>query len=114
MPFFAPENIKKFELFPGGHAGLVSGEHIMLSFLEMAAGATVPEHSHPEEQAGMVLEGILRLRIGDEEKELKPGAAYIVPPGVLHSGTVLEGPLKVLDIFGPPREDYRAKIADAD
>ena len=114
MAFLAPENIQKCELFPGGESGLVSGEHIMMSFLEMAEGAVVPEHAHPEEQAGLVLEGRIRLRIGHEEKVLEPGHAYIVPPGVSHSGIVLEGPLRVLDIFAPPREDYLVKMAGAD
>lgn len=108
MPFIEFENIPKCELFPDAWSALASGENIMLSFLEMAEGAEVPEHAHPEEQAGMVIVGRLRLRIGDEEKVIGPGQAYIVPPDVAHSGLVLEGPLRVLDIFGPPREDYRA------
>lgn len=114
MAFIEHENLSKCELFPDAWSALVSGENIMLSFLEMAEGAVLPEHAHPEEQAGLVLEGRLRLRIGDEEKVLKAGRAYIVPPGVSHSGTVLDGPLRVLDIFGPPRGDYLAKMANAD
>lgn len=111
MAFLSPENLQKCELFPGAQSGLVAGEHIMLSFLEMAEGAVVPEHSHPEEQAGLVLEGSIRLRIGEEEKVLDAGQAYIVPPDVLHSGIVLDGPFRVLDIFGPPRDDYLSKMA---
>ena len=114
MVFLLPENLRKCELFPGAQSGLVSGQHIMLSFLDMAEGAIVPEHSHPEEQAGLVLEGSIRLRIGNEERVLMPGHAYIVPPDVLHSGTVVEGPLRVLDIFGPPRSDYIEKIVDTE
>ena len=114
MAFLAPENLQKCELFPGAHSGLAAGEHIMLSFLEMAEGAVFPEHSHPEEQAGLVLEGSIRLCIGHEEKVLEPGHAYIVPPNVSHSGIELEGPLRVLDIFTPPRDDYLVKMAGAD
>ena len=114
MAFFAPGSIQKRELFPGAQSGLVSGEHIMLSFLEMAEGAVLPEHAHPEEQAGLVLEGSIRLRIGHEEKVLEPGHAYIVPPNVSHSGIILEGPLRVLDIFSPPRDDYLVKMVGGD
>ena len=110
MPFIDFEHVPKHELFPNAFSALVSGEHLMLSFLELAEGADVPEHAHPEEQAGIVMEGKLQLRIGDEEKVLAPGQAYIVPPNVLHSATVIEAPLRVLDIFGPPRADYQAKI----
>ena len=78
----------------------------MLSFLEMEQGAEVAEHSHPHEQAGLVLAGKLRFRIGQEEKVAGPGEAFIIPPNVVHWGVVEEGPAKVLDIFSPPREDY--------
>jgi quercetin dioxygenase-like cupin family protein len=97
------------ELFPGAQSGLVAGRQLMLSFLEMEAGAKVPEHSHPHEQAGLMLEGRLRFRIGGEERVLGPGDAFLVPPDMVHAGEVLEGPARVLDIFSPPREDYIEK-----
>ena len=43
------------QLFPGALSGIVSGEHLQLSFLEMEEGSEVPAHSHPHEQAGIVL-----------------------------------------------------------
>ena len=52
MPFIAAEELPKMELFPGALSGIVAGEGLMLSFLEMEEGSAVPEHSHPHEQAG--------------------------------------------------------------
>jgi quercetin dioxygenase-like cupin family protein len=106
MPFIASDKLPKMELFPGALSGIVSGEHLMLSFLEMEEGSEVPEHSHPHEQAGMVLSGKLKFKIGSEERLLGVGDAFIVLPNVVHSGVVVEGPARVLDIFTPPREDY--------
>lgn len=106
MPFIQPGELSRLELFPGIVGALVAGEHLMLSFLEMEEGAEVAEHSHPHEQAGLVLDGKLRFRIGDQEKVAGPGDAFIIPPNVVHWGIVEEGPAKVLDIFSPPREDY--------
>ena len=106
MPFIRAESLPKMELFPGALSGLVAGENIMLSFLEMAQGSEVPEHSHPHEQAGLVLQGRLRFRIGSEEKVMGPGDAFLIPPDVVHQGVVEEGPARVLDIFSPVREDY--------
>jgi quercetin dioxygenase-like cupin family protein len=97
------------QLFPGALSGLVAGQQLMLSFLELEQGSRVPEHSHPHEQAGLMLEGKLRFRIGNEEQVLAPGDAFLVPPDMAHSGEVLEGPARVLDIFSPPREDYIEK-----
>ena len=106
MPFISANELPKMELFPGALSGIVAGEGLMLSFLEMAEASEVPEHSHPHEQAGLVLSGELQFRIGSEERILKPGEAFIVPPNVVHSGVVVKGPARVLDIFTPPREDY--------
>tara|TARA_B100000029_G_scaffold491200_1_gene551096 strand:+ start:450 stop:821 length:372 start_codon:yes stop_codon:yes gene_type:complete len=106
MPFINPAELSAVELFPKINSGLVAGENLMLSFLDMEEGAEVLEHSHPHEQAGLVLEGRLRFRIGGEEQVAGPGDAFIIPPNVVHWGVVEEGPARVLDIFSPPREDY--------
>ncbi|MDE0185497.1 MAG: cupin domain-containing protein [Candidatus Poribacteria bacterium] len=94
------------QLFPGALSGIVAGENLLLSFLEMEEGSEVPAHSHPHEQAGILLSGKMRFRIGSEECLMEAGDAFIVPPDVVHSGNVVEGPARVLDIFAPPREDY--------
>ena len=109
MPFIKEEELPKLELFPKAFSGIVAGEGIMLSFLDLEAGCTIPEHSHPHEQAGLVLQGSFRFRIGSEERLTGPGDAFIVPPDVAHSGEVVEGPVKIVDIFSPPREDYLEK-----
>lgn len=108
MPFIEPSKLPKMELFPGALSGLVASENIMLSFLEMEQGSEVPPHSHPHEQAGLLLEGKFRFNIGGEEKLMQAGDAFIVPPNVMHEGVVIEGPAKVLDIFSPVRQDYLA------
>ena len=106
MGFVNVDELPRMELFPGALSGLVAGEGIMLSFLNMEEGCKVPEHSHPHEQAGLVLAGKFRFRIGSEEKVAGPGDAFIVPPNVAHAGVVVEGPARILDIFSPVREDY--------
>ena len=106
MPFVNPGDLPRLELFSGIVGALASGDNLMLSFLEMEQGAEVAEHSHPHEQAGLVLAGSLRFRIGEEECITGPGDAFIIPSNVVHWGMVEEGPAKVLDIFAPPREDY--------
>lgn len=109
MPFIEPDELPRVELFPKALSGIAAGEHLMLSFLDLAPGCRIPEHSHPHEQAGLVLEGTLRFRIGDEERVASPGEAFIIPPNVVHEGEVVDGPVRVLDIFSPSREDYVEK-----
>ena len=45
MPFIEPDKLNRTELFPGAESGLVSGEHIMLSFLEIPQDRTRLEKS---------------------------------------------------------------------
>ena len=109
MSFIELNELARVELFPKALSGIAQGEHLMLSFLDLEEGCVIPEHSHPHEQAGLVLEGVFRFRIGNEEKVAVAGDAFIVPPDVVHEGEVVEGPVRVLDIFSPPREDYAEK-----
>ena len=79
---------------------------MMLSYLELDEGCLVPEHSHPHEQAGMLLEGKLELGIGEETRICESGEMFIIPGGVTHSARPMGGPAVVLDVFSPVREDH--------
>ena len=107
MPFVNTDELPRLELFPKALSAIIHGEQLMLSFLELSPGCEIPEHSHPHEQAGLVLSGSLRFRIGYEERVAGPGDAFIIPGNVVHWG-IVEGDevVKVLDIFSPPRQDY--------
>jgi quercetin dioxygenase-like cupin family protein len=90
------------------------GEGAMLNLLEFEPGAQVPEHSHPHEQLGMVLQGELVLRIDGVEHRLRSGTGYQIPGGIAHAAWTDEGTsCRVLDVFQPVREDYRERVAAA-
>ena len=87
---------------------VVHGERIMLSFVDFEAGASVPEHIHPHEQMGYVIAGEVEFDINGEKKRCQPGDAYIIPSNIHHTVKVSsDGPAKVLDIFSPPREEFK-------
>lgn len=89
-------------------ARFVTGGRIMMSFVHLGPGGVVELHHHPHEQCGYMLEGMMRLTIGDETREVRPGDAYTIPGGVPHMAVGgPEGGL-ALDIFSPIREDYAA------
>ena len=60
---YRADDIKKRELAPGVFLKTMWGEKIMLSHVELEAGSEVPLHSHPHEQAGMVIEGEFAWRL---------------------------------------------------
>ena len=108
MPyFFDLSDLTPKEVIPGMQIRVTSGERIMLSYVDLEEGSEVKDHSHPHEQAGIVIEGEGDFRIGDERKQVKSGDLYVIPSQVVHRLLVTKGPMKVLDIFSPPREEYR-------
>ena len=108
MPFINVNDYEPIELSPGARARTPYGENVMLSYLEMDEGSEVPLHSHPHEQAGILLQGRMELTIGDETRVCEAGALFIVPPNVAHRARPVDGPAVVLDVFAPVREDYAA------
>jgi quercetin dioxygenase-like cupin family protein len=84
------------------------GEHLTVAVVEAAPGAPLPEHEHVNEQFGMVIEGTLILRIGDEERAVQPGGTWQIPSGTPHSAVAGDEGAVVIDVFSPPREDWSA------
>jgi quercetin dioxygenase-like cupin family protein len=103
----ARESATPVEMFPGViRRTLTSGDRTMLCEIELKQGAVVPLHTHPHEQTGYLSRGRLLFRIGDEERELREGDSWCVPGDVPHLVTALEDSIAI-DIFSPPREEYR-------
>lgn len=97
---------KQRNIFPGVDISTFAGEHLMLSLVTFEPNAIVERHSHPHEQAGMVLEGRATFIVGDEERVLGPGDMYRIPGNVEHRVVALDERVTALDIFHPVREDY--------
>ncbi len=104
--------VKRAEVTPVEmHPGIIRrtlayGEREMLAETTLTKGTKVPEHKHPHEQITYVLSGKLELVIGGEPVTLTPGDSVLVPGDVLHSGIAHEDTV-ILDVFSPPREDYK-------
>ena len=61
------------QLWPGYRARAVHGERLTLAVVEIEPGAELPEHRHVNEQFGMVLQGELNFRVGEEERTGRSG-----------------------------------------
>ena len=69
--FYNPNNLKSKILSEGVVLKPMWGDKIMMNIVELAPGSEVPLHSHPNEQAGIVLEGEFEFTIGEEKKTVK-------------------------------------------
>jgi quercetin dioxygenase-like cupin family protein len=105
--FIDPESLPGKKIGAGTDIRVAYGEHIMLSFVRVAPGAVVPRHAHPHEQGGLCLEGAMEFTIGDETRIVRKGQGWMIPGGVSHTVKGLESGALALDIFYPPREDYK-------
>ena len=112
MPFFEIEHQPEKQIFDGIRIRTIYGEKIMMSFVYFDPHSVVPEHSHPHEQMGMVLEGTFEMVIDGESKRLENGATYLIPSGVVHSARSFDQSAIALDIFSPPREEYKSLIRE--
>lgn len=108
MPFIDINQIQPIEISPGIRIRTPYLNHLMLSYLEMDEGTVVPLHNHPHEQGGVLLKGKLELTIGDEARVVEPGSLFLIPANVPHKAVAVAGPVVVLDVFSPIREDYAA------
>ncbi|HEU5197083.1 MAG TPA: cupin domain-containing protein [Methylomirabilota bacterium] len=90
----------------GGDGGdSVNGRVFLIN--EGEARDASPVHSHANEQWGACLEGEwIRIQDGVEH-HVKAGDFWQTPPHVPHGGRTLGARCVVLDIFAPPREEYR-------
>jgi len=84
---------------------LVYGEKTLLSEFRMDANHILPKHSHLHEQTGYLVEGRIKLTIGQQTFEVGPGDSWCIPGNTDHSAEILENSLAI-EVFSPVREDY--------
>lgn len=86
----------------------ITGERGMLAHLYLKKGCQVPTHTHESEQITYVVDGALRLWIGDDGAQqvvVRSGEVLHIPSNVPHGAEALEDTLDV-DFFAPPRQDW--------
>jgi quercetin dioxygenase-like cupin family protein len=104
--FIRFDDVRSFALTDGVTGRPLFGERGMINLIDFEPGATVPLHSHPHEQLGIVLRGMQALVVDGVARELGPMEGYVLPGGVEHSAYCGPEGALVLDVFSPVREDY--------
>ena len=79
---------------------LAQGNEFQVVFFEIDPIGSIPPHNH-KAQYGIVLEGKMKLTIGDETKLYKKGDTYFIPEGVEHQAEFLTH-FKAMDFFFEP------------
>ena len=96
------------QLTSGVTARAVHGDRITLAYVELDAGAVLPEHAHANEQVGLVIAGSIKFRIGDETRDAHAGESWCIPSNVPHEAHAGPGGAIVVETFSPIRSDWAA------
>ncbi len=100
------KNIAAKEIAKGYFAKLIHTEKMTFSFVEVKAGESLPEHSHPHEQVSIIQEGTFQLTLDGKPIIFEEGQLVIIPSNTKHSGLAISD-CKLLDVFYPMRDDYK-------
>lgn len=84
---------------------LVYGEKTLMTEFLLAAGHTLPDHSHPYEQTGYLVSGHMIMKIEDKEFDTLPGDSWCIHMNIVHGARIIEDSV-VAEVFAPVRKDY--------
>lgn len=120
MPFYKISEMQSKRSSVGVAMGKsVAGELIKVGITTYQEGEGPPPHYHPnEEQFILVLEGKMRMVLGEEEKIIEPGYLVHIPRNTRHGVCAIGGPAVFFAAKSPVGtgdmgQDYN-KAADAD
>lgn len=93
------------------HRVVAKGEYQEFVWAKFEPDGIYPLHSHPWEQSSIVVQGRMRLTVGDEVREVGPGDMWVAPAGVPHGGKILgDEPVIFIDIYSLPSDRYDEDI----
>ena len=89
MPILDKRDVPKGEFGPGVDRWEIvnadlGAEALTIADVNLAPGAAAPNHTHPTEEAMVVIEGELEAVLGDETIRVVAGNTILAPPGVRH------------------------------
>ena len=93
MPFFNLSEMQGAVISPGhstAHGPTITGKELEIGYYTEPKGTGAKPHHHPSEQMMLVLSGRLRMRIGNEVREIGPGELALIPGNKEHEQQALE------------------------
>ena len=104
--FASVRSLHPVRIWAGIVGRVVPAERVTLAVIELEPGARATPHSHPHEQVGVLIEGSLTFRIGDETRELGSGDTWSIPGDTEHEVTAGPDGASLVEVFAPVREDW--------
>jgi len=74
----------------------------LTQFVGIVEPCRAPDHSHPYDEVGYILEGRGTAHIGDEHVPLRAGSCFYLPPGCVHCiENTGPGVMRIMGVFFP-------------
>jgi mannose-6-phosphate isomerase-like protein (cupin superfamily) len=74
----------------------------MTQFVGVVQPSRAPDHSHPYDEVGTILEGNGHAHVGGRSNPLGPGSCFRLAPGEVHCiENTGPGPMRILGVFHP-------------
>src|SRR5439155_24942983 len=92
------EDHPREQLAAGIERRFVYGQRAMVAQVYLRKGTPVPKHAHESEQLTYILEGTLRLMLGEdgaEVHEVGAGEILVIPSNVPHAALALDDVIDV-------------------
>jgi quercetin dioxygenase-like cupin family protein len=105
MPVLKKSNIEMSEIAPGVErweivSGELGAESLTVADLTITPGSRAPTHTHPTEEAMIIVDGELEAVIGDDVVTVKEGETVLAAAGVKHGFVNRSGsPARVMGVF---------------
>lgn len=100
-------------LGPGLRRKVLFNDRLTMVWLEMDPAPreeVLKTHYHAHDQITMLLEGEAEVRVGNQQRKVGPGAAYVAPSNVHHGLRPLSSRVVLVECFTPTREDFRGDL----
>jgi quercetin dioxygenase-like cupin family protein len=98
--------LRPYVIRAGMKARVVNGERAALAVIDIEPNGVAEEHHHENEQLGLVISGVMTMRIAGDARELHPGDTYSIPSNVPHDAKAGPEGATVIDVFIPVRADW--------
>lgn len=105
MPFLDTTRLKVVERLPGWRGRFFHTATMTFADYEFAAGSTIHEHHHPEEEVYEVIVGELEMFVDGVKQVVRAGIVAIVPSNARHSVRALTDG-RVIIVDHPARPEF--------
>lgn len=98
MPFIDTHQLPVKEILPDWQGRYFNSDNMTFGHYTVAAGASIHEHSHPQEEVWHIIAGELEVTIAGQTQVAGPSAVAIIPAHTVHSVKALsDGQVIVVD-----------------